>query len=42
MEIAMPADIMLLTSLVVAFFATFAIVLLFADLTWDSSEKAEQ
>jgi hypothetical protein len=39
METAMPAEIMFLTSLVVAFFGVFALVLLFTDLTWDRSKE---
>lgn len=35
----MPAETMLLTTAVVAFFATFAIVLLFADLTWENQNR---
>jgi len=31
----MPAETLLLTTGVIAFFATFAVVLLFADLTWE-------
>lgn len=31
----MPAETMLLATAVVAFFATFALVLAFADLTWE-------
>jgi hypothetical protein len=31
----MPAETMLLTTAVIAFFATFALVLAFADFTWE-------
>jgi len=39
MEVHMPAETMLLTTAVVAFFATFAVVLLFADLTWEKPSR---
>lgn len=35
----MPAETMLLTTAVVAFFATFAVVLLYADLTWQKQDQ---
>lgn len=35
----MPADIMLLTAAAVAFFATFGVVLLYTDLTWDKKKR---
>jgi hypothetical protein len=35
----MPADTMLIASAVIGFFAVFAAVLLFTDLTWRSTEE---
>ena len=36
----MPAETMLLTTAVVAFFATFGVILLFADLTWEKRSRS--
>lgn len=36
----MPAETMLLTTAVIAFFATFGVVLLFADLTWEKRGRS--